>query len=584
MRCRSYLLLITISFFSMLGLRAQDLSWLGDYEGTLPNITHSALGPLYIGEEAGGGYFIYDYSAYGWEWTSSSVYPWIWVNSSVSVDGRTVPIGWVYYDVAASTNGIRLFYQQVNNDWFISERTDKPQAPAAGFTLVLEQYDSQPISGIMITNPVSTTQDNYWTYDSTTNQIVANTPTDGTEVQTYFIPWSSLPDYTQSPSEISKQVKTSPTSRKYVIVPSTEIDTGRIYVAETDLSDAGWNNWVASGQQIPAFADSNTRLNGSLVVDKVEFTYVPSNYNTLTLNTTTVDFLSIPMTVESVSSSTVTWGNQYGPVGITQSTATIAASFNQSTWSNFGGVDWYDTVVTSNSDVYRILAPFRYMDVNSKPAAWQSFFDDYLTYLTTTYGSSSIQYPIQTTAQPSNYFYGKISTSDNDWNITVYDRSGSEQSGGNFTISPSDYSGNSYALFSQANVSNDLVNDIQSAILRGIAHENDPLNGWINYYGTYFPTVQSSPSGDSWTPSLWTDQNNYYSTSNSHVRFSVYSKLIHESSIVGTRTNETNLPYPASVNQQKFDYGFPTDNIWTHDATATGPHITTATVGIFKRQ
>ncbi len=584
----------------VLPLAAQDLPWLGDYDGVLPDIVHNKLGTLTVADAGDGGYFVYDHNEFGWMWTSQSSYPWFWCSFPVDSPGNGDVLGWVYFDNGSSINDERSFYLNSGQSWITSPRKDTmPKLAKGEYYLVFEQFDSQPISGVCIT---SNNGANYWGFQKKatnphkgtplkTLPLTMYTPGNNAEVKPCFIPWEDLPAYTGDTSQIAKKTGKKPI-RKYVIIPNNDLVDSRVYVAESPFSHAGWSSWKTSGTSIPPFAEFIDFLTGDFIVDKVEFTYTGG---TLTLNTTTVDFLSIPMTVEGVFKVGSSWGNLRGPVGIIKPTKAIAATFDSATWNPFGGVDWKDSVVKSGSDVYRILSPFRYMDVHNKPAAWQAFFDTYLTYLTTQYraaGATGIKYPIQVSQQTTDGYYGVITANAAPakpvWTINTYDKSGTSMVT-SFTIDPSTYTGKSYDLFSQANVTNVLVNDIQSAILRGYAHTSDDFKGWANILGTYFPSVEANPSTSNgmWTPSAWTDAASYYSTSNSNVRFSVYSKLIHDSSIIGSASNRTVSPMPTSVNQQQFDYGFPTDNIWSHDATMNGQggySTISATIGIHRRQ
>ncbi len=463
------------------------------------------------------------------------------------------------------------------------------------FYLILENYDTTtPPVGIMITSGSagSFVAPYYWKLDSSTKTITKETATSGDKVMSYFIKWSDLPDYTGTDSKVSAKYGSRPASRKYVIIPDKDIYAARVYISKTalDSSKTIWQNWkVNTGGDIPPFAADNSFLSSEFIVDKMEFTYASKS---LSINTTTVDFLSIPMTVEASFNVAATWGSERGPMGITDSLKTVAAAFTSLGKSN--GVDWSKLNSTKNSTTYRILSPFRYLDGSpSDASSWNSYFDDYLEGLITQY-STGISYPINSTKQGMGYFIAKVKVSGGKWVVDAYGKDGTTSAKKDIcTIDPATYKGNSKDVFAVTN-SNDLAWDILAGINRGIAHLSDNHKGWADIFNTYFPATTASPTGQ-WTSSDWTNSASYYPTgkltSGQTIVSNQYSKLLHDNSIVGSASNRTASPLPTAVNAQNYCYGFSVDDIWLHgsiiygqgvDGNGNGTTIS-ATIGIFEQ-
>ena len=353
-----------------------------------------------------------------------------------------------------------------------------------------------------------------------------------------------------------------------------------------------WENWkVTANGDIPAFADDSNNLTGSSIVDKVEFTY--KNYE-LTINTTTVDFLSIPMTVEATFDVAATWGSERGPMGITNSLKTAAAAFTAEGTSN--GVDWSNLNVSNSGTACRILSPFRHLATSpSDASAWNSYFDDYIDGLSTLY-ASGFQYPCIAGNHTANIYFGKITASGSTWKVDGLDKSGAVSKSGWYSIDIASFKGNSKDVFS-VTTDGSLAWEPFAAINRGIAHITSTVKGWGSIYGTLLPssTEVSDPIGGDWTPSEWTNVNAYYPSgtfgNGTTIAPNLYSKLMHGQSILGTASNQSGAKEPTEVNSQHFCYGFSVDDIWTHGSAIYGQGANagvgttkTATVSIFTQE
>ncbi len=466
------------------------------------------------------------------------------------------------------------------------------------FYLVLEHYDAaNPPQGILIVSGKANTFTSpyYWSFDSTTGLISQNTAVAGTAINTMFIPWSDLLDYTGDASQVSGEYGSKPTSRKYFIMPAQDITAGRIYISKTPLdgSAALWENWkVNSAGVVPSFCDDSSNLTSDYLVDKAEFTYLNS---ALTINTTTVDFLSIPMTVEATFNVAPTWGSVRGPMGVTSSLKTVAAAFTNGATKN--GVNWTNLNAANSGTVNRVLSPFRYLDTSpSDASSWNSYFDAYIEGLTALY-TAGFQYPVIPDNHGAGIYYGKVKVSDDQWVVDGIAKDGTTVTTASwFTIDPSTLKGNSSDVFAVVN-DNTHAREIYAAINRGIAHLATTVKGWGSVYGVLFPssTAVSNPTSSDWTPSEWSNENAYYPTgtfgNNTAIVANEYSNLLHQQSIVGTASNQTGAAQPSEMTSQRFCYGFSVDDIWVHGSAMYGQGASagtgstlTATVGIFAQE
>lgn len=459
------------------------------------------------------------------------------------------------------------------------------------FYLVLENYDTAlPPQGICIVSGTTGSFNSpyYWTFDSTSKSISQQSATDSDPILDYFIAWDDLPDYTGDQSLVSKQTGLTPASRKYIIIPDQTITAARIYTSKTALTPTlpVWTNWlVTAAGDIPAFASDQSRLTGDAIIDKAEFTY---SGKSLTINTTTVDFLSIPMTVEATFNVDAIWGNERGPIGITNDLKTVAAAFTAA--GTVGGVDWSNLNSVSGTTTDRILSPFRYIPMASDQNDWNTYFDDYIAGLTTLYSNGGFQYPFLPLFQGAGYYIAKVRVNGSTWTVDAYDKTGTLKQSDLFTLDTTDLTGNGNDIFAVTET-NDQKQAFYAALNRGVAHVNNDINGWITIFVPEYPTTESSPSGQ-WTPSQWANHKQYYLagtlSSGQNAVCNVYSKLLHEQSIEGPQTNRTVSPFPTAINKQNYCYGFSIDDQWVHGSAVygQGPNgnagsTIAATVGIF---
>lgn len=464
------------------------------------------------------------------------------------------------------------------------------------FYLVLENYDSvNPPKSIMITSgsPASFVSPFWWKVDTTTALISKQLATSGTPISNYFVKWSDLPDYPGASSLISGQSGATPLSRKYIIIPDVDITAARVYISKStpNTTDPTWTSWkVTSKGDIPAFGDDIARLSSDTIVDKAEFTYLSRS---LTINTTTVDFLSIPMTVESIFNVAAVWGNHRGPMGISSSLSSVSKNF--STLGTKAGVNWDNLVNKNGSSVSRILSPFRY--INSSPSdisSWSSYFDDYLDGLNTIFSTVTIQYPMLNTFHAQGYYIGKISVNAGKWIVDACDQQGNVIKSDFFSIDPSSFKGNSIDIFAVTE-SNIGARDILAGINRGIAHINDNINSWAAIFGSFFPSSSANPTQGKWTASDWSNSQSYYKdgsfSAGKAIVYNQYSALLHQASIVGSASNGTAAPFPPAINKQQFCYGFSIDDVWAHGSAVYGQGVdgsgnsttVSATISIFSQ-
>jgi hypothetical protein len=322
-------------------------------------------------------------------------------------------------------------------------------------------------------------------------------------------------------------VNGDPNARQIILGGPTGVyNSTFIYVSKVNITSQAsfYSSWTSSSSGIPgkipqSLKESATAAQGTL--DFMEFTYNLSGTHTLFANSSTVDGITIPMTL--AINYKVFQGNRMatdGPIGVATDMGELLSSWNSQ--ANSVNTLWNLLAVPNSGPVERIVALNEYSGSSSFSSYYQPYIDSAWDSLVAT--------PVTFFSPPGNSFFTTAT-------ISCTARPGGRMSIYQFGGPAPPYT--TYINYTDINSLNTLGNSgvwstgstqdqvakaiVVCAFCRGMITVQDSLTGGSNIIGAvYYPNTLWNNWGGS--------QNNYY---NNNPPF-LWARFIHQNSLYGS--------------------------------------------------